>query len=634
MADVLTITDLESAKKHDTFHSEVITGKVGGSASGAGIDYATNAVTGQIQATLPKVLRDVGFKPASFTFATGGTLAVGDADLCIHNTAGDNNWYSWGGTLPKTVTAGEDPLLNALWVPRTDNALRADLTSEGSTVSQIASLRSDLLDRVMTLRSGGRFALSDVVSVGDFDGATNADKLQAAITYASNKQPNSPVVYYPAEIGDILVSSTINVTADIEILGEGFLTNGSRLIHSPSLNGPMFNVTNSARFSGLSIIGSNVAGNTNEIMFSITNTNNVMFDRVSFFYSQTAVKFSGSAPCFYATFHQCRFENTNGSFITVDNTSPGGVDLILTETRMLGAIKGRALWFNNGLGSIIASDLQISVVGDGPIGQLVLFGTPAEYWGGGQFTNCVMESGGTSENATALYLLGTSSRPWTELHFTNTLMTGTANSPSVVFGFVKGGRFTSCTLSSSDAQGSVQFIGSSSSTGLKLTSCKLDTLGYGPCISALANTTIGLDIIAPEFTGANTFIDFTQVQKELVSLSVIGGNIGTSSVPILLNDYKNSKCYISSRGFGFAPTKELVLVGSLDGAGAANITHGITSGQSRILSVSAYYRGGSGEAMPLTIVSFDGVNISVTGGTASAKYRVIVLYSDKVDSNW
>jgi lysophospholipase L1-like esterase len=130
MTDVLTITDLESAKKHDTFHSEVITGKAGGLASGADIETATNAVTGQVQTTLPKVLRDVGFKPASFNFVNGGTLGLADADKCIHNPApaGDNNWYSWGGNLPHTVAPGTDPTLpGSGYVPRTDVVLRDDL---------------------------------------------------------------------------------------------------------------------------------------------------------------------------------------------------------------------------------------------------------------------------------------------------------------------------------------------------------------------------------------------------------------------------------------------------------------------------------------------------------------------------
>jgi len=136
MTDVLTITDLEAAKKHDTFHSEVITGKAGGFASGVNIDTATNAVTGQVQTTLPKVLRDVGFKPASFNFVTGGTLGLADADKCIYNPApaGDDNWYSFGGNLPHTVAPGADPTaVGSGYVPRTDVELRGELADDGGT---------------------------------------------------------------------------------------------------------------------------------------------------------------------------------------------------------------------------------------------------------------------------------------------------------------------------------------------------------------------------------------------------------------------------------------------------------------------------------------------------------------------
>ena len=57
MADeLLNAQDLITAKKHDTFHSEVVTGKAGGLSTGSNIDYATNAVTGQVQKTLPKIL--------------------------------------------------------------------------------------------------------------------------------------------------------------------------------------------------------------------------------------------------------------------------------------------------------------------------------------------------------------------------------------------------------------------------------------------------------------------------------------------------------------------------------------------------------------------------------------------------
>lgn len=57
--DLLKVADLEKAKLHDTFHSEVISGKEGGLSTGADIDYATNAATGQVQRTMPALLRDL-----------------------------------------------------------------------------------------------------------------------------------------------------------------------------------------------------------------------------------------------------------------------------------------------------------------------------------------------------------------------------------------------------------------------------------------------------------------------------------------------------------------------------------------------------------------------------------------------
>lgn len=137
--DVLSLADLQTAKKHQIFEAEVITGKAGGVASGASIDYATNAVTGQTQKTLPAVLRDSGFRPASFTFATGGTLGVNDADMAVlwPGPTGDGNYYVWHGALPKTIPASSTPastggVSDTAWVPLGDITLRGQL--EGSVI--------------------------------------------------------------------------------------------------------------------------------------------------------------------------------------------------------------------------------------------------------------------------------------------------------------------------------------------------------------------------------------------------------------------------------------------------------------------------------------------------------------------
>jgi hypothetical protein len=135
--DVLSLADLQTAKKHQTFEAEVITGKQGGVAGGADIDYATNQVTGQVQKTLPATLRDAGFSPAAFTFQTGGTLTATDRNKVVYDSV-SMSWYSWTGTLPKVIPANTNPLLDTNWIPQTDPNLKNDLAS--TAINKGASL--------------------------------------------------------------------------------------------------------------------------------------------------------------------------------------------------------------------------------------------------------------------------------------------------------------------------------------------------------------------------------------------------------------------------------------------------------------------------------------------------------------
>lgn len=137
--DVLSLADLQTAKKHQIFEAEVITGKSGGVAGGADIDYATNQVTGQTQKTLPAVLRDDGFSPVSWDFSTGGTLTANDRDKVVYDPV-SKTWYSYTGTLPVVVPASFNPVGSANWKPQTDPDLRNDLAS--STAGLGASLVS------------------------------------------------------------------------------------------------------------------------------------------------------------------------------------------------------------------------------------------------------------------------------------------------------------------------------------------------------------------------------------------------------------------------------------------------------------------------------------------------------------
>lgn len=105
MADeLLNAQDLITAKKHDTFHSEVVTGKAGGLSTGANIDYATNAVTAQVQKTLPKILDDLDWSYVGL-FADGVTF-TDKTDFAV-DTVGTQWIYT--GLLPFSATAGTVP---------------------------------------------------------------------------------------------------------------------------------------------------------------------------------------------------------------------------------------------------------------------------------------------------------------------------------------------------------------------------------------------------------------------------------------------------------------------------------------------------------------------------------------------
>lgn len=171
--DVMSLNDLQIAKKHQIFEAEVITGKQGGVAGGADIDYATNQVTGQTQKTLPAVLRDVGFSPASFNFTTGGTLGVNDADKAVlwpKEDGGDGNYYAWRGSLPKVIPAASTPLAtggisDSAWDAFGDITFRAEADkkfkysvklSDFTTLQQLADAAVDsvLIDRDYTFTNG------------------------------------------------------------------------------------------------------------------------------------------------------------------------------------------------------------------------------------------------------------------------------------------------------------------------------------------------------------------------------------------------------------------------------------------------------------------------------------------------
>lgn len=125
--------------------------------------------------------------PAQFTFASGGTLAIGDSGLSVLWPVvggGDEQYYVWKGAYPKTIPASSSPsstggVSASGWLPIGDITLRSDLaSSESGKGRNLVYDAASAVDVAALEVKTDRFAtpeqfLSLVVS-GDWTAAINA----------------------------------------------------------------------------------------------------------------------------------------------------------------------------------------------------------------------------------------------------------------------------------------------------------------------------------------------------------------------------------------------------------------------------------------------------------------------------
>lgn len=221
--DVLSLEDLKTAKLHHIFEAEVITGHQGGVASGADIDYATNPVTGQTQKTMPAILRDIGYEPASFDFTTGGTLASTDRNKAVLwplSSGGDGAYYYWEGALPKVIPAASAPsstggIATGAWKPVGDVGLRKDLNSpQGASLVKFGGI---------TVQEALGVNVKGFPFNAKGDGVTDdTAAIQAAIDFASVEFQDSRTVFFPKGVYAISSGLVLNPLCNsLTLEGEG-----------------------------------------------------------------------------------------------------------------------------------------------------------------------------------------------------------------------------------------------------------------------------------------------------------------------------------------------------------------------------------------------------------------------------
>lgn len=263
--DVLSLEDLKTAKKNQIFEAEVITGRAGGVAGGASIDFATNANTGQVQKTMPAILRDIGFTPASFDFVTGGTIAANERNVAVlwPLPGGDGDWYYWEGALPKVIPASSTPnstggVANGAWRPLGDITLRGQLAAAAGG-SLVGIRQSNVLAELeVTPEQFG----------ADPTGVVPADTaFQAALNFVAgtkNKVLTLKGTYSLAGSATLTVANNVTIKGNRRGMSQGIqtmqgpmtdTTEATILVKTPSgTTTPLFTCGRDASFHGFSII--------------------------------------------------------------------------------------------------------------------------------------------------------------------------------------------------------------------------------------------------------------------------------------------------------------------------------------------------------------------------------------------
>jgi len=134
-----------------------------------------------------------------------------------------------------------------------------------------------------------------------------------------------------------------------------------------------------------------------------------------------------------------------------------------------------------------------------------------------------------------------------------------------------------------------------------------------PAITFAGNTNTGI------FSAASNIVSITSAGSE--TLRIQPGNVSTANgASLSVGGYLQSG--------GSSPAWQIIrYTGHLDGAGTGVVAHGISNASARVILAMGWYESASGTARPLGIDFIDGANFQVSGGSAGAAWRGVIVYT-------
>lgn len=373
-------------------------------------------------------------------------------------------------------------------------------------------------------------AVANVFDYGAIgDGVTDDT---AAIQAAINSNPGT--VYFPK--GTYLVSDTLTISTN-QIILEGISREwgpGASTIQAASgMNKPVIKFTVGGTLQNLSVNGSATSSETQQSLVYINNTAGVTINMVGFGSGYDLVKIDGSS--FYISITNCLFWSAYNTQLNVNSATDAGVDLIISDSRFL-SLPDTALaaMYFNGLGSIIASDVQISVERTKSTGAIVYFNQPALYYGGAQFTNCVIENASSANTTYSVYIKGTSGKPWNAMTFTNCLITG-GEGTAIRSDYTLDLQVIGGALSSVNSNGAFYTFPYGNSKDFTFIGVNFEgDAGISPVQCGNPSTVSG-SLIGCRWGGSSPMVNFSNIPNTSVEyLNVIGGYPGTAAQPVTL----------------------------------------------------------------------------------------------------